>query len=95
MYTDGTSILSESESDLQAMLDDFYEYCSLAKKRLVNKAVVSMYEVLKSVRKHNLSIKCLFGLFDKMVKPILLYGCGIWGLRNGSFNLYQHFKIYI
>ena len=41
MYTDGTSILSESESDLQAMLDDFYEYCLLAKKRLVNKAVVS------------------------------------------------------
>ena len=142
-------LLSESESDLQAQLDTFHEYCltwklkvntdktkivivgsgrtpqnlsfkyngseievvknfnylgiifskasnfNLAKKRLVDKAVVSMYEVLKSVRKHNLSIKCLFGLFDKKVKPILLYGCGIWGLRNGSFNQCQHFKKYI
>ena len=47
------------------------------KKRLVDKAVVSMYAVLKLGRKHNLSIKCLLSLFDKMVKPILLYGCEI------------------
>ena len=40
---------------------------NLAKKRLVDKAVVSMYAVLKLGRKHNLSIKCLLSLFDKMV----------------------------
>jgi hypothetical protein len=54
------------------------------KKRLVDKAVVSMYEVLKLGRKHNLSIKCLLSLFDKMVKPILLYGCEIWGFGNND-----------
>ena len=56
----------------------------LAKNRLVNEAVFSVYAVLKLVRKHNLFIKCLLGLFDKMVTPILLYGCGIWGLRNND-----------
>ena len=43
-----------------------------------------MYEILKLGRKHNLSIKCLLSLFDKMVKPILLYGCEIWGFRNND-----------
>jgi hypothetical protein len=50
----------------------------------VDKAVVSMYEVLKLRRKHNLSIKCLSSLFDKMVKPILLYGCEISGFGNND-----------
>ena len=122
LYADDTVILSESESDLQAQLDAFHEYCLtwklkvnidetkivifgsgrtpqnasfkynvseievvkhfnylviifnktgnfyLAKKRIVDKAVVSMYEVLKLERKHYLSIKCLLSLFDKMVK---------------------------
>ena len=39
----------------------------------MDKAVVYMYEVLKLERKHNLSIKCLLSLFDKMVKPILCF----------------------
>jgi hypothetical protein len=129
LYADDTVILSESESDLQAQLVAFHEYCltwklkvnidktkivifgsdrrpqnlsfkyngseieivknfdylgiifsktgnfNLAKIRLVDKAVVSMYEVLISGRKHNLYIKCLLSLFDTMVKPILLDGC--------------------
>jgi sorting nexin-29 len=138
LYTDDTVILSESESDLQAQLDAFYEYCltwklkvnvdktkivifgsgrtprnlsfkyngseievvksfnylgiifnktgsfNLGKQRLVDKAVVSMYEVLKLGRKHNLPIECLLRLFDKMVKPNLLYGCEIWGFGNND-----------
>ena len=41
-----------------------------------------MYEVLKKGRLHNLSVKCQYDLFDKIVKPILLYGCEIWGFSN-------------
>ena len=41
-----------------------------------------MYEVLKLGRIHSLSINCQLDLFDKMVKPTLLYGCEIWGLGN-------------
>jgi hypothetical protein len=37
-----------------------------------------MYEVLGKGRIHNLSIKCQLDLFDKIVKPISLYGCEIW-----------------
>ena len=65
---------------------------NLAKKRLVDKAVVSMYAVLKLGRKHNLSIKCLLSLFDKMVKPILLYGCEIWGFGKNDVLEKVHLK---
>jgi hypothetical protein len=43
---------------------------NLAKKRLVDKEVVSMYEVMKLGIKHTLSIKCLF--------PLWLRNMGIW-----------------
>ena len=51
-----------------------------------------MYAVLKLGRKHNLSIKCLLSLFDKMVKPILLYGCEIWGFGNNDVLEKVHLK---
>ena len=41
-----------------------------------------MYEVLKLDRLHNLTIPCQLDLFDKMVKPVLLYGCELWGHGN-------------
>jgi hypothetical protein len=41
-----------------------------------------MFEVLKRGRRHNLSIECQLELFNKMVKPILLYGSEIWGFSK-------------
>jgi hypothetical protein len=41
-------------------------------------------EVLKMGRMYKLSIKCLLDLFDKMIKPILLYGCEVWGFSNND-----------
>ena len=41
-----------------------------------------MYEVLKLGRLHNLTIPCQLDLFDKMVKPVLLYGCELWDYGN-------------
>jgi hypothetical protein len=52
------------------------------KKALINKSNKAMYEVLKKGRLHNLSVKGQYDLFDKIVKPILLYGCEIWGFSN-------------
>ena len=43
------------------------------------KAKQAMYEVLKRGCTHNLSVECQHELFEKMVKPILLYGSEIWG----------------
>ena len=46
---------------------------------LIKKATCAMYEVLKKGRLHILNISCQLDLFDKLVKPILLYGSEIWG----------------
>ena len=54
------------------------------KKRIAEKARIAMYNVIKKGRTHNLSISCQLDLFDKLVKPILLYGCEIWGFENNE-----------
>ena len=53
-----------------------------AKKVLINKAYKAMYEVIKKGKLYNMSIKSQYDRFDKIVKPILLYGCEIWGFGN-------------
>jgi hypothetical protein len=51
-----------------------------------------MYEVLRKGIIHNLSIKCQLDLFDKIVKPILLYGCEIWGFGKNDIIERVHLK---
>ena len=51
-------------------------------KALVGKGTKAMYDILKSGEFHNLSISCQLELFDKVVKPILLYGYELWRLSN-------------
>ena len=51
-------------------------------KKQAEKATKAMFEVLKRGRTHNLSIECQLELFNKMVKPILLYGSEIWGFSK-------------
>ena len=58
-----------------------FKYC---RKHLAEKATKAMYEVIKKGRKHGLSISCQLDLFDKLVKPVLLYGCEIWGFVNND-----------
>ena len=63
-----------------------------AKQKLVDKATKALYEVLKRGRFHNLSIQCQLDLFDKIVQPILLYGCEIWGFTNTAMIERVHLK---
>ena len=51
-------------------------------KTLADKGTKAMYEIPKRGKFHNLSISCQLDLFDKGVKPILVYGCELWGLSN-------------
>jgi len=53
-----------------------------ANKTLVGKGNKAMYDILKSGEFNNLSISCQLELFDKVVKPILLYGYELWRLSN-------------
>jgi hypothetical protein len=46
----------------------------VTKKHLSDKALKAMHEVLKMGRLYKLSVKIQLGLFDKMIKPFLLYG---------------------
>jgi hypothetical protein len=41
-------------------------------------------------KRHNLSIECLLDLPDKIVKPILLYGCEVWGLEAFPVSNLHH-----
>ena len=63
-----------------------------AKKRLSEKATKAMYNVIKKGRQCNLSIECQLELFDKLVKPILLYGCEVWGFGKNDIIEQVHLK---
>ena len=53
-----------------------------------------MYDVIKKGRLHNLSIECQIELFDKIVKPILIYGSEVWGFGNNSVIKRVHMKFF-
>ena len=61
-------------------------------KRNVNKGTQAMYEILRKGRLHNLSVSCQYDLFHKIVTPILLYGCEIWGHVNTDLIERLHLK---
>ena len=42
----------------------------------------AMRSVVKKARRDKLPIDLQFDLFDKMVMPVILYGCEIWGYKN-------------
>ncbi len=65
---------------------------SKAKKANADKATRAMYDILRKGRVHNLSIECHLELFDKVIQPILLYGCEVWGHGNNSVSERVHLK---
>ena len=65
---------------------------NLAKKKISVIGIKAIYEVLKLGRTHNLSIPCQLNLLDKMVKPVLLYGCEIWSYGNCQIIERVHLK---
>ena len=56
------------------------------------KATRALYEVLTLGRMYKLKIKCQLDLFDKMVKPILLYGCEVWGFGDNDIIERAHLQ---
>ena len=68
------------------------ENFNLAIKAQADKGTRAMYEILKRGKYNNLSISCQLDLFDKIVKPILLYGSEVWGFRNCCILERVHLK---
>ena len=48
--------------------------------------------VIRKIRLFN-SISCQFDLFDKVVLPVLIYGCEIWGYENLQVVECTHLKV--
>ena len=62
------------------------------KKYVSNRAIKAMYSILSKGRDLSLSIEDHLHLFDKIVVPILLYGCEIWGFGNNEIIEKVHLK---
>ena len=52
------------------------------KKHIAEQANNAMFSLLRKIRVLNLPIDMQIELFSKLIKPILLYGCEIWGFGN-------------
>ena len=51
-----------------------------------------MYGVISKCKQHNLSMDCQKDLFDRIVQPVLLYGCEIWGFTKNTLIEKLHLK---
>jgi hypothetical protein len=58
-------------------------------KERFDKATTAMFNVIARCKEHNLCFDCQLDLFDKIIQPILLYGCEVWGFTKK----YIHGKI--
>lgn len=54
----------------------------LAQKELLSKATKAMFGLISKSRKLNLPLDLQISLFDSVVKPVMLYGCEIWGPQD-------------
>ena len=52
------------------------------KKHIADQANIALFSLLRKIRALNLPIHMQIELFNKTIKPILLYGCEIWGFGN-------------
>ena len=52
------------------------------KKHVTEQANKAVFALIKKIRKLDLPIDIQVDLFNKTIKPILLYGCEIWGIGN-------------
>ena len=55
-----------------------------SKKHIAEQANKASFALMKKIRNLDLPIDIQIDLFNKTVKPILLYGCEIWGIGNNE-----------
>ena len=52
------------------------------KKHIADQANIALFSLMRKIRHLSLLIDMQIDLFNKMIKPILLYGCELWGFGN-------------
>ena len=62
-----------------------------AKKHIAEQANKALFSLLKKIRSLSLPYDIQIDLFDKLVKPILLYGCEIWG--SGNIDILERIQL--
>ena len=55
------------------------------KKHIAEQGTKALYSLLSKARNLQSPVDIQIELFQKLVKPILLYGCEVWGFRNVDF----------
>ena len=63
-----------------------------AKRLLHDKASKAMYSLMQKGRRLNLPTDVMLKLFDMCIKPILVYGCEVWGYENVDILEKVHIK---
>ena len=68
-----------------------------AKKILYDKGLKASFKFYKNIKSASPSLKTLLHIFDHTIKPIVLYGCEIWGMLNltpkrKDMNLFEIYK---
>ena len=53
-----------------------------SKKHIAEQGSKAMFSLLRKIKCLNLPFDVQIDLFNKIVKPVLLYGCEIWGFCN-------------
>ena len=53
-----------------------------AKKHIAEQANKALFALLRKINSLSLPFDIQIDLFDKTIKPILLYGCEVWGYGN-------------
>ena len=69
-----------------------------AMQKQINQAHRALFAIKSKKEKFNLPIDIVLDLFDKMILPILLYGCEIWGFETSLDNIeifYRKFLKYL
>jgi hypothetical protein len=73
---------------------------NFAQNELYQKALKALFKLKSDFLVHNPEVKTSIHVFDHTIKPILLYGCEIWGyfnpfnsrFRNGNIPIDQIFS---
>ena len=65
---------------------------NIAKKHIAEQANKALFSLLRKIRNLSLPFDVQIDLFNKTIKPVLLYGCEVWGYGNCDIIERVHLK---